>query len=141
MSDNIYENLVTLLKLFKDKPQYLVKFLLENNAFTEEFLKKVFDSTELKRINTLKDSDVSEKDIFSQLPHFKDITSMNNYFSSIINGKNKPAKSENIYDLINKNLREKIIKDLDDAIENENYLLAASIRDRMKELNIRYKKL
>jgi len=133
------DNLIILLKLFKNKPQYLIKFLLENNAFTEDFLTKAFNSTELNRLRT-KNEDEDEKnedDIFSEIPHFKTISSMNEYFRNIIN-KEDIKEEDNIYEKLNKDLEKNMVEKLKEAIKSENYEEAAVLRDRMKELNIKF---
>jgi len=138
MNDKIIENLIILLKLFQNKPQYLIKFLLENNSFTEDFLKNVFNSTELNRLRTFNEdeNDSCDEDIFSQIPHFKNIDSMNDYFKNLIDENNTSEDMEKIYEKLNKDLEKGLLEQLNNAIETENYEEAASLRDRMKDLNI-----
>jgi DnaJ-domain-containing protein 1 len=137
MNDEIRDNLIILLKLFKNKPQYLIKFLLENNAFGEDFLRKVFDSTELNRLRTLNEDEEEEndKDLFSEIPHFKTIDDMNQYFKNIISSGDS-LEEDNIYEKINEDLKKTLVKQLRKAIEEERYEDAADLRDRMKSLNI-----
>jgi len=140
MNDKIIENLTVILKLFQNKPQYLIKFLLENNVFKEEFLKKVFNSTELNRLRTFNESEEesSEEDLFSQIPHFKNINSMNEYFKNIIDEDTSENDIEQIYEKLNKDLEENLLSQLKVAIEKENYEEAAVLRDRMNDLNINF---
>lgn len=142
MDNEIKDNLIILLKLFKDKPQYLIKFFLEHNSFTEEFLTKVFNSIELNRIRTdnYSENDKCLNDIFSEIPHFKSIKSMNDYFNAIILNEKKNLKKENIYEKLNKDLEKSLYDQLEESIKNENFEEASIIRDRMIELNIKFKK-
>ncbi len=41
MSDRTQRNLITLLKLFKNRPYHLSKYLLDNSAFNKDFLRKI----------------------------------------------------------------------------------------------------
>lgn len=139
MDEKIKNNLIILLKLFKNKPQYLIKFFLNNNAFTEQFLTKVFNSNELNKLkNTEKEDLEDSEDIFSELPHFKSINDMNKYFMNIIN---TPCdiKEDNIYEKINKDLEKNLKKQLRESIKSEDYEKAAELRDRMEDLNIKFK--
>lgn len=139
MKDEIKEKLIIILKLFKDKPQFLIKFLLENNAFTENFLLSIYESQELDKLKNLEDNDEVEEDIFSNIPHFKDILSMNNYFKKIVSNE-ELIEEDNIYEKINRDLEQRMIDQLKEAIEEERYEDASILRDRMKELNINFKK-
>jgi hypothetical protein len=46
--ENLYRNLVLLIKLFKNRPYHLAKYLIENSALTEDFIIAVSDSVKLK---------------------------------------------------------------------------------------------
>lgn len=139
MDNEIRDNLIIILKLFKDKPQYLIKFLLENNAFTEDFLTSVFNSTELNRLRTFneKEENESNSDMFLKLPQFRNISDMNKYFKNIIK-EDEDFDEENIYENLNKELEKTLIDQLRTALKQENYEAAASLRDRMKDLNIKF---
>ena len=140
MDNEIKENLIILLKIFKDKPQYLIKFLLENNAFTEDFLTNIFNSEELNRLKNLEIEECNE-DLILELPHFKKISDMNSYLKKIVNNTELSSKQENIYDRITKELKTKLVQNLKEAVEKEDYEEAAKLRDRMKELNIDFKNI
>jgi protein-arginine kinase activator protein McsA len=137
MNDEIRDNLIIILKLFKNKPQYLIKFLLENNAFNEDFLRKVFDSVELNRLRTLNEDEEEEceEDLFGDIPHFKSIDDMNQYFKNIISN-GYSLDEDNIYEKLNVELRNTLVTQLRKAIAEERYEDAADIRDRMHQLNI-----
>ena len=38
-NEQLYRNLIAILKLFKNRPYHLAKYLIENDAFTDKFLK------------------------------------------------------------------------------------------------------
>lgn len=117
-NEDLYRNLVMFLKMFKDRPYQLSKYLIENSAFTDEFINKIKNSEKLKKM------DEEPK----QLPeYFSNISEMNSFYDSLID-----IKHENI---------EKMTKDLnnklDDLIKNEKYEDAARVRDYMIRNNIK----
>ena len=50
-NDKTYRNLVILLKMFKNRPHHLAKFLLDNNSFNKRFLDKVLTSNNLNDLS------------------------------------------------------------------------------------------
>ena len=40
-NEELYRSLVILLKMFKNRPYHLAKYLVENSALTDEFIKKL----------------------------------------------------------------------------------------------------
>ena len=50
-NEDLYRNLVILLKMFKNRPFHLAKYLIENSALTEDFIKKIKNSDRLKELN------------------------------------------------------------------------------------------
>lgn len=112
-NSQLYENLVNLLNLFKDRPYHLAKYLMDNNAFNEKFLSKV----EKSRID-------------SYVENFKDISQMQDYYNSILDENmvnRKKTFQEVIIDLNNK---------LDALILEEKYEDASYLRDYMTKHNI-----
>lgn len=61
MDDKFNEKLVILLSLFKDRPNHLAKFLIENSAFNRTFINKLsksnldMDDTYIDSINSMND--------------------------------------------------------------------------------------
>ena len=45
--EKIYRNLVRLLKLFQNRPNHLAKYLIDNVAFNDLFLKILLESEKL----------------------------------------------------------------------------------------------
>lgn len=119
-SENLYRNLYILLKMFKNRPYHLAKYLIDNNALTKDFLEKVQASGKLKEI-----SDGEQK----LLPaHLSDITKMEEFFTSFLDGITKDKSVEEV----TKDLNQK----LNDCIKNEKYEDAARIRDYMNRNGI-----
>ena len=73
-NEDLYRNLVTLLKLFKNRPYHLTKYLIQNGALKEEFLSKIVNSD---RLRNLKEDDLNDK-------IFADINQMNEFFNSLL---------------------------------------------------------
>jgi len=114
-------NLVNLFKLFKNRPYHLTRFLLDQDALKDNFLKKINNNSKL--------SDVENTDINE---YFNSIDDMKDHYSLYINdveiSKRKKTKEELIEEL---NLKIK------EAIELENYEEAARIRDYMIRNNLK----
>ena len=117
-NENLYKNLVTFLKMFKNRPYHLAKYLIENSALQREFIKKISDN---EKLNTLSKDDKNTTPIY-----FTEINKMNDYYNSFID--------ELKYLNENKSLEE-IEKDMNLRLENflkeEKYEDAARLRDYM----------
>ena len=113
--DKQYRNLVRLLKLFQNRPNHLAKYLIDNMAFNDLFLKLLVESEKL--------SDLEDNPI----PTFKNIDEMHDYFN-VFDESYKSKKKD----------PEKIIKDLTSKLEEclrlEKYEDAIRIRDYMIKL-------
>ena len=75
-NEDLYRNLVILLKMFKNRPFHLAKYLIDNSALKDEFLKKLINNEKLKEFS--QDEDLKSKILFL------DINQMNDYFNSLI---------------------------------------------------------
>lgn len=126
MNEEFYKNLISLLRLFKNRPYHLAKYLVDNSAFNKEFLENLAKSNELKQITL--DENLSNLPIL-----FTDIQKMNDYFNSLIDLKSIENKSVEELTIILNNR-------LDEYIMNEKYEDAASLRDYMFSRGIRRKK-
>jgi hypothetical protein len=111
--DKIYQSLVSILKTFKNRPYHLAKYLIDNDAFNENFVNKLINSNVIK---------YSDRSMF-----FKDITQMNDYFNSLLEDK----KDKNLEDL-SIELNQK----LELLLKEEKYEEAIFIRDFMNKNNI-----
>ena len=110
-------NLLKLMMLFKNRPNHLYKYLIDNNAFTDDFLKKTSMSSKLKSM---------------QIPvdlNFNNIDKMNDFFEALyFNDEDGESKLEK-----EKKWNQKLI----DAINNEDYESASRIRDYMRKHNLK----
>jgi hypothetical protein len=118
-NENLYKNLVLLIKMFKNRPHHLAKYLIDNSALTENFINAVEENARLKKI------DMSDDD--SRLPviYFADINQMNEYYNSLTE-ENKTKSPEEVEKSINEKLKS--------LIEEERYEDAARLRDYMQKL-------
>lgn len=123
-NEELYRNLVILLKMFKNRPYHLAKYLIENSAFTKEFIKKVSENGKLAELGN------EEK---SKAPvYFLDIGKMNDYYSSLtdeITNKSSGYTQEEIESYMNSRL--------DAFVKEEKYEEAARLRDYMEKNNIK----
>jgi len=122
-NEHLYKNLISILKLFKNRPHHLAKYLIENEAFNSNFIMKLIDSYKLNEINK------EESKTFVKSVYFIDISQMKDYFNSFTDEIKTKSKSPSI---ITKELNEK----LDKFIKEEKYEDAIRIRDYMNKNNI-----
>lgn len=125
--DKLYNNLVILLKLFKNKPYQLAKYMLENDAFKEIFLEKIINS---KKINEINDK-IKGHDVVEEKLHFNNVTEMKKYQQELLQPIIFKDKEHNF-----ENLQKKLNFQLLEALSKEDYEGAARIRDYMLMLNI-----
>jgi hypothetical protein len=119
MNDNTYKNLLYFLKHFKDRPNNLAKFLIDNGALDKEFLNKIKDNTKLNDLNDI------------ELIHFFDISQMKDYYNSLIDNNEKKVKKKDLsIELNNK---------LNNYLKYEKYEEAAKLRDFMIKNKIEIK--
>jgi hypothetical protein len=110
-------NLLKLMMLFKNRPHHLYKYLIDNHAFTDDFLKRTSMSSKLK---------------FMQIPvelNFNNLDKMNDFFESLYfndEDTQSPAEKE-------KKWNQKLVE----AISSEDYEAASRIRDYMKKHNLK----
>lgn len=128
--EQLYKNLIILLKLFKNRPYHLAKYLTDNSAFTSDFLKKIIQSDKLKDMNL-----EEENSNMTIVPiYFNDINQMNEFYNSIIDDiKLLSSPNEKSFDDIVKDVNLK----LNECIKKENYEDAARIRDYMNRNGIK----
>jgi hypothetical protein len=121
--EDIYRNLVILLKMFKNRPYHLAKYLLENSALTEEFIESVCRSGKLPELKS--EGEGSSKNL--PVIYFADISSMNEYYESLFEEK-RTRTPEEIEDYLNEKLDRFLIE--------EKYEEAARLRDYMRRSKI-----
>lgn len=116
--DKIYHNLVKLLKLFQNRPNHLAKYLIDNMAFNDIFLKLLMESEKLNDLEP------------SNLPIFKDIEEMNDYYN--VFDENYKSKKRNP-----SKMKEDLSKKLEECIRLEKYEDAIRIRDYMIKMGFK----
>jgi excinuclease UvrABC helicase subunit UvrB len=131
-NEELYRSLVILLKMFKNRPYHLAKYLVENSALTDEFIRKIKNSDRLKELN--EDEKSSEQKLLPvPVPvYFVDISQMENFYNSFIDDIQQLSKQKGIEE-VTKELNKK----LDDLIRKEKYEEAARVRDYMNRNNIK----
>ena len=130
-NEEIYRNLVLLLKMFKNRPYHLAKYLVENSALTDDFINKIKNSDKLKEISDEEKND--QKFLPAPVPvYFVDISQMENFYNSLTDDIKSLSKEKGI-EQITKELNEK----LDKCIKGEKYEDAARIRDYMDRNGIK----
>jgi len=131
-NEELYRSLVILLKMFKNRPYHLAKYLVENSALTEEFIQKLKKSDKLKELN--EEEKTSEQKLLPvPVPvYFLDISHMENFYKSFIDDIKQLSKEKNLEE-ITKELNNK----LDELIKQEKYEEAARVRDYMNRNNIK----
>ncbi len=108
-----YKNLVKLLILFQNTPNFLAKFLIDKCAFNDFFFKSLANSDKLNELD------------MTNPTNFKDISEMTEYFD-IFNESIKLNKNDiKIY----ADLKEKLEK----YLEEEKYEEAAKLRDYLQK--------
>lgn len=124
MSDEerTYKNLYLLLKMFKNRPYHLAKYLVDNDALTTKFLEKIEASDRLTELS--KDENIKLLPVY--LPN---INQMNEYYNSLLDTESKSKSIEEITQSLNEKLEQ--------CIKNEQYEDAARIRDFMKRKGIK----
>lgn len=131
-NEDIYRSLVILLKMFKNRPYHLAKYLVENSALTNDFINKLKNSEKLKEIS---DDEKTSEQKFLPAPvpiYFVDISQMENFYNSLVDDLKQLSKEKSI-EQITKELNDK----LDNCIKDEKYEDAARIRDYMSRNGIK----
>ena len=108
-------NLIKLFNMFRNRPNHLYKFLKENDAFKEDFIKRVSSNGKLKRASNI------------TTQNFSNIDQMQDYLNSLID----------LSDDDDQTLEQRLNQKLKEAIEKEDYESASKIRDQMKKLNFK----
>jgi cysteinyl-tRNA synthetase len=116
-------SLVSLLKIFKNRPYHLSKYLIENNAFNSDFINRLVKSDKLRKI--------SESENASNKSYFANISQMNQFYNSFVDDIDQI--SEKSIEELTKDLNKK----LDEFVKLEKFELASKIRDYMLKNGIK----
>jgi hypothetical protein len=111
--DKLYETLINVLKLFKNMPYHLAKYLIDNNALNDFYIRKLLNS-----------KFSGSKDV-----QFKDINHLNEYFNSILDDDIKKEKTS-------QEIAIELNQKLEILVKEEKYEEAIFIRDYMNRNNI-----
>lgn len=122
--DKLKVNLVALLHFFKDKPNLLVNFLLEYEALKKDFKDRISSNDKLDKIY---ESYYNKEEIDE--PYFKDVEDMQEFYKQLFEKRKK--KNQNHVLITSTNSKEVLNKQLEEAVEIEDYEKAAKIRDYM----------
>jgi nucleoside-triphosphatase THEP1 len=128
--NNVLKNLITLIKIFNDVPELFAKKLLEHNVFNEEFINILSNNIDL--INAF-NNNVKTKKVFYSID---DVNKYYDKFFKVNFYKQNEIDKYNVYN--GKNEKEVLIIQLENALRNEDYILADKINAYMKLLNINY---
>jgi hypothetical protein len=127
-NDDFYNNLVNFLKMFKNRPNHLAKYLLDNSAINKDFINKISNNDQLKNLS-------NEDDLLSSPIYFADINKMNDYYNSF---------TEDIKKLNKGKTPEEIEREMNDQLNkfiyDEKYEDAARLRDYMQRSKIKRNK-
>ena len=123
MDDKFYENLIKLLKLFKNRPYHLAKYLIENSSFDDIFITNVKTSSKLSNLEL--DDDVNI------INNFGDISEMEEFYNSLL--------AETKIDSNESNIEFELNDKLDKLIKQEKYEEASRHRDYMNKNKIKRK--
>lgn len=121
-NEDLYKQLVVFLKMFKNRPYHLAKYLVENSALTDDFIKNIKNSNKLKELS-------DEQKALPIPTYFMDITQMENFYNSFIDDIKNISNNEEMTKEINRKLNE--------LIKLEKYEEAARVRDYMSHNNIK----
>ena len=126
-NEKLYRSLIVLLKMFKNRPYHLAKYLVDNNSLSQDFIKKLLKSDKLKEIS---DEETNKPSVIPV--YFVDISQMETFYNSFIDDFKQVSKETSIEDLT-KDINGK----LDDCIKTEKYEEAVRIRDYMVKNGIK----
>lgn len=128
-NDKLYNNLIVLFKMFKNKPHQLAKYLMQSDAFNDIFLEKIIHS---KKLNELDEKIRTGKNPFpEEQKHFNNISELKKSQADILRPEVKLLENKDV-----KQLEQNLNKQLREAEEKEDFEKAATIRDYMLMLNI-----
>jgi hypothetical protein len=119
MNDDGYGKLIELLKLFKNRPHHLAKYLLDNNALNDDFMKTISNSGLLTPNESI---DVNHT--------FISISQIEEFYKSLTDIKNDVKKTP-------EEIEAELNNKLDDLIRSEKYEDASRLRDYMNKQKIK----
>ena len=117
-NEELNEHLANFLKMFKNRPYHLAKYLIDNSALNKPFINKLIKSAKLN-------NEEGRPEIY-----LTDISDMDDFYSSILD----PVKIGNkTVEEVTKETNDK----MDELIKNERFEEAAKLRDYMSKKSIK----
>ncbi|CAG7581626.1 MAG: hypothetical protein SLAVMIC_00935 [uncultured marine phage] len=123
-NDNLYRNLVILLKIFKNRPNHLAKYLIDNSAFTSEFIENLINSEKLNKMNPNETQSYFSEPLNLDAPYFSNYEQMNDYYNDMMIQETKQLQDPS-------KIEEELNEKLSEHLNNENYEDAVKLRDYM----------
>jgi len=118
--EELYTNLVNLLRMFKNRPYHLAKYLIDNSSLSQDFINKLLESDKLKKLS----EDVQSGRVVPV--YFVNIQQMEDFYTSFIDDIKVISKIKSPEEAA-KEINEK----LDILIMSEKFEEAARVRDYM----------
>ena len=125
-NEELHKNLVSLLKLFKNRPYHLAKYLIDNSAFNKTFVNKVLKSEKLNEFSE------DKIEIINTSVYFVNISQMEDFYNSLLDEMKDISKVKSTEEIASE-----LNSRLNDLIKNEKYEEAAKIRDYMNKNGIK----
>ena len=125
-NEELHKNLVSLLKLFKNRPYHLAKYLIDNSAFNKTFVNKVLKSEKLNEFSE------DKIEIINTSVYFVNISQMEDFYNSLLDEMKDISKTKS-----SEEIASELNGRLNDLIKNEKYEEAAKIRDYMNKNGIK----
>lgn len=126
---NLYRNLTILLKIFKNRPNHLAKYLIDNMALNDNFIENLINSEKLNGMSPSETQTYFSDIMNIDVPYFSNYEEMNEYYNDMMI---QDIKQLQDHSKIEYDLNEK----MDIYLYEEKYEEAAKLRDYMKRNNI-----
>jgi hypothetical protein len=127
--NKLYKNLVIFLKIFRNRPNHLAKYLIDNLALDDNFIESISNSEKLNKIDPNEPYSYFSDSVKIETPYFSNFEEMNEYYNEMMIQDLKLLQDP-------EKIKEEINQKLSESIENEEYEEAARIRDYMRRNNI-----
>ena len=128
-NEDFYKNLVLLLKMFKNRPYHLAKYLIENGAFNTEFITKVENSNKLSDLSKQESENPKSLNVPIVI---HDISKMIDFYDSLIDELSQIEKQKSPQEL-----ESELNQKLDELIKTEKFEEASRVRDYMQKNGIK----
>lgn len=127
--DKLYKNLVIFLKIFRNRPNHLAKYLIDNLALDGNFMESISNSEKLNKIDPNEPYSYFSDSVKIETPYFSNFEEMNEYYNEMMIQDLKLLQDP-------EKIKEEINQKLSESIDNEEYEEAARIRDYMRRNKI-----